>query len=151
MYGYPGAGNHPTTSSFGQGYDSPSAAMALGGVPGLEGLGLEGMGNMGTPLGGGLGAGVGGVLGGGGARADEEERRRRLGAVMDVLKVCFDILMEGVENDTDKTRAGKQRPTQRSGYGEIGTTGGIGVSMGRGYGKWRQHTDIDHCWFCSST
>jgi len=106
---------------------------------------------MGTPLGGGLGAGVGGVLGGGGARADEEERRRRLGAVMDVLKVCFDILMERVENDTDKTRAGKQRPTQRSGYGEIGTTGGIGVSMGRRYGKWRQHTDIDHCWFCSST
>jgi hypothetical protein len=90
MYGYPGAGNHPTTSSFGQGYDSPSAAMALGGVPGLEGLGLEGMG---TPLGGGLSSGVGGALGVGGARADEEERRRRLGVVMDVLKVCSSTFM----------------------------------------------------------
>ena len=72
--------------------------MALGGVPGLEGLGLEGMGNMGTPLGGGLGTSVGGALGGGGARADEEERRRRLGVVMDVLKVCLDIFAAGIED-----------------------------------------------------
>lgn len=56
--------------------------MALGSGPGLDGLGLEGMGNMGTPLGG----GVGGALGG--ARADEDERRRKLGVVMDILKVC---------------------------------------------------------------
>src|SRR6187402_2230585 len=54
MYGYPGGGGHPTNSSFGVGYDSPSAAMALGGVPGLE-LGLDGIGvpgGIGTPLGG---------------------------------------------------------------------------------------------------
>lgn len=83
MYGYPGGG-HPTNSLFGVGYDSPSAAMALGGVPGLE-LGLDGMvvpGSMGTPLG---GVSVGHL---GGARGDEDERRRRLGQVMDILKVC---------------------------------------------------------------
>lgn len=51
----------------------------------MEGLGLEGIGNMGTPLGGGVGVGVVGALGG--ARADEDERRRKLGVVMDVLKV----------------------------------------------------------------
>lgn len=84
MYGYGASGGgHPTNSSFGVGYDSPSAAMALGGVSGLE-LGLEGMG---TPLGGvghlsvGVGAGHGGI------RGDEEDRARKLGGVMDVLKV----------------------------------------------------------------
>ncbi|KUJ18171.1 uncharacterized protein LY89DRAFT_614735 [Mollisia scopiformis] len=84
MYGYPGGGGHPTNSSFGVGYDSPSAAMALGGVSGLE-LGLEGMG---TPLGGvghlAVGAGHNGI--GGSGRGDEEDRARRLGAVMDILK-----------------------------------------------------------------
>lgn len=92
MYGYPGGG-HPTNSSFGVGYDSPSAAMALG-VPGLE-LGLEGLpGGMGTPVG---GLSMGHL---GGVRADEDERRRRLGQVMDILKVgdpraLFTWLKEG--------------------------------------------------------
>ncbi|KAK0102485.1 hypothetical protein ONS95_006101 [Cadophora gregata] len=90
MYGYPGGG-HPTNSSFGVGYDSPSAAMALG-VPGLE-LGLEGLpGGMGTPVG---GVSLGHL---GGARADEDERKRRLGQVMDILKVSKGRLSgEGVE------------------------------------------------------
>src|SRR5690349_11392897 len=39
IYGYPSGGNHPTNSSFGVGYDSPSAAMALGG--GMD-LGIDG-------------------------------------------------------------------------------------------------------------
>ncbi|KAL2071428.1 hypothetical protein VTL71DRAFT_12663 [Oculimacula yallundae] len=90
MYGYP-AGGHPTNSSFGVGYDSPSAAMALG-VPGLE-LGLEGLpGGMGTPVGGVSMAHLGGV------RADEDDRRRRLGQVVDILKVSKGRLSgEGVE------------------------------------------------------
>ena len=47
------------------------------------------MGNMGTPM-----AGVvGGALGS--ARADEDERRRKLGVVMDVLKVCWTKVHEG--------------------------------------------------------
>lgn len=54
--------------------------MALA-VPGLE-LGLEGLpGGMGTPVG---GVSLGHLSG---ARADEDERRRRLGQVMDILKV----------------------------------------------------------------
>ncbi|KAL5321674.1 hypothetical protein ACEPPN_009634 [Leptodophora sp. 'Broadleaf-Isolate-01'] len=90
MYGYP-AGGHPSSSSFGVGYDSPSAAMALA-VPGLE-LGLEGLpGGMGTPVG---GVSLGHLSG---ARADEDERRRRLGQVMDILKVSKGRLSgEGVE------------------------------------------------------
>lgn len=58
------------------GYDSPSAALALGGVPGLSDLGLDGMG---TPVPGPLGGGV---------RGDEDERKRRLQQVLDILKVC---------------------------------------------------------------
>lgn len=81
MYGYPNSGGgHPTNSSFGVGYDSPSAAIALGGLSNMD-LGLEGMG---TPLGGvslGVGAGHAG-------RREEEDRRRRLEAVMEILKVC---------------------------------------------------------------
>ncbi|CZT41493.1 uncharacterized protein RSE6_01236 [Rhynchosporium secalis] len=90
MYGYP-AGGHPINSSFGVGYDSPSAAMALG-VPGLE-LGLDGLpGSMGTPVGGVSMAHLGGL------RAEEDERRRRLGQVMDILKVSKGRLSgEGVE------------------------------------------------------
>jgi hypothetical protein len=66
--------------------------MALGNPPGLDGLGLDGIGSMGTPLGG----GVGGALGG--ARADEDERRRKLGVVMDVLKTNKGRLSEaGIE------------------------------------------------------
>lgn len=88
LYGYPSAGNHPTNSSFGAGYDSPSAAMALGGGTGLGELGLDGIG---TPGAGGLGNGVGiGQLNPGSGRGDEEERWRRLTTVMDILKVgCY--------------------------------------------------------------
>ncbi|TVY68948.1 hypothetical protein LSUE1_G008752 [Lachnellula suecica] len=68
LYGYPSGGGHPSTSSFGVGYDSPSAAMALGGVPGLAELGLDGMGAVGMP------------------RADEDERKRKLGVVMEILQ-----------------------------------------------------------------
>lgn len=84
MYGYPSGGGHPTNSSFGVGYDSPSAAMALGGVSNMD-LGLE---SMGTPLGGvvhlSVGAGHGGLGGRGG---DEEDIGRRFGAVLEILKV----------------------------------------------------------------
>ena len=52
--------------------------MALGGVPNLD-LGLDGMG-AGVP-----GMGALGNLG----RGDEDERKRRLGLVMDILKVCI--------------------------------------------------------------
>lgn len=85
LYGYPAAGNHPTNSSFGGGYDSPSAALALG-AAGLGEIGLDGLG---TPSASGL-AGLGSVVGGlssGGARGDEQDRARRLGLVMDILKV----------------------------------------------------------------
>ena len=82
LYGYPSAGaNHPTNSSFGVGYDSPSAAMALGGVVGLGDLGLEGIG---TPGAHGLGVGMGAL---GPTRGDDQDRSRRLTAVMDILKV----------------------------------------------------------------
>jgi hypothetical protein len=80
MYGYPGGG-HPTNSSFGVGYDSPSAAMALGGVPGLAELGLDGIGAHG------MGTLLPGHLGTSGQRGDEDERKKRLEAVMDILKV----------------------------------------------------------------
>jgi hypothetical protein len=78
LYGYPSGGGHPTNSSFGVGYDSPSAAMALGGVPGLAELGLDGVGapGIGTPL----GALVA-------PRGAEDERKRKLQQVMDILKV----------------------------------------------------------------
>jgi hypothetical protein len=78
LYGYTSGsgGGHPTNSSFGVGYDSPSAALALGGVPGLAELGLDAMG---TPVPGPLGGGV---------RGDEDERKRRLQQVLDILKVC---------------------------------------------------------------
>lgn len=68
LYGYPAGsgGGHPTNSSFGVGYDSPSAALALG---------LE---SMGTPVAGQLAGGV---------RGDEDERKRRLQQVVDILKV----------------------------------------------------------------
>lgn len=85
LYGYPAAGNHPTNSSFGVGYDSPSAALALGSGA-LGDLGIDGLG---TPSASGLvgiGLGSGSV---GGARGDEQDRARRLGAVMDILKVSI--------------------------------------------------------------
>jgi len=75
VYGYPSGGGHPTNSSFGAGYDSPSAAMALGGVPGLAELGLDGMSAPGIGSLGGLG------------RVDEDERKRKLQQVLDILKV----------------------------------------------------------------
>lgn len=77
LYGYTTGSGHPTQSSFGVGYDSPSAAMALGGVPGLMDLGLDGLG--------GQAMGSLGTLG----RGDEDERKRRLGMVVDILKVCI--------------------------------------------------------------
>jgi hypothetical protein len=77
VYGYPSGAGHPTNSSFGAAYDSPSAAMALGGVPGLAELGLDGMG---AP-----GLGVMGALG----RGDEDERKRKLQQVLDILKVMW--------------------------------------------------------------
>ena len=82
--GYPSAGaNHPSTSSFGVGYDSPSAAMALGGVPGLAELGLDGMGVA--------------ALGNSG-RGDEDDRRRKLQNVLDILKANKGRLSEaGIE------------------------------------------------------
>lgn len=51
--------------------------MALGGVPNLADLGLDAMGG-GVP-----GMGALGALG----RGDEDERKRRLGLVLDILKV----------------------------------------------------------------
>ena len=77
VYGYMsgGGGGLPTQSSFGVGYDSPSAAIALGGGPGLMELGLDGLG--------GQTMGSLGNLG----RGDEDERKRRLGMVVDILKV----------------------------------------------------------------
>lgn len=79
LYGYQSGsgGGHPTNSSFGIGYDSPSAAMALGSVPGLMELGLDGLGNHGI-----------GALGGTG-RVDEDDRKKRLATVLDTLNVCI--------------------------------------------------------------
>ncbi|RDL39068.1 Uncharacterized protein BP5553_03408 [Venustampulla echinocandica] len=75
VYGYPSGGGHPTNSSFGVGYDSPSAAMALGGASGLADLGLDGI----------AGTGIGG-LGSIGGRGDEDERKRKLQQVMEILQ-----------------------------------------------------------------
>lgn len=88
LYGYPGGGGggHPTNSSFGVGYDSPSAALALGGVPGLSELGLDAMG---TPGPGALGGPV---------RGDEDERKRRLQHVVDILKVCCVVAVARIED-----------------------------------------------------
>lgn len=68
------------------GYDSPSAALALGGVPGLSELGLDAMG---TPGPGALGGPV---------RGDEDERKRRLQHVVDILKVCCVVAAARIEN-----------------------------------------------------
>lgn len=77
LYGYQSGsgGGHPTNSSFGVGYDSPSAAMALGGVPGMMDLAMDG-----------LGQGIGAL--GSTGRGDEDDKKRRLAMVMDILKVC---------------------------------------------------------------
>jgi hypothetical protein len=80
LYGYASGsgGGHATNSSFGVGYDSPSAAMALGGVQGLTELGLDGMGTQ--------------VLG----RGDEDEKKRRLQQVLEILQVSLRMhLKEG--------------------------------------------------------
>lgn len=98
MYGY--TGSTPGASGLGgghfgagaaMGYDSPSAAMALGGM-GME-LGIDGLGGDIH----GLGA-VGGI-GGGAERRDEDiERRRKLEQVKDILKVSKGRLSEsGIE------------------------------------------------------
>jgi hypothetical protein len=69
LYGYGSGGVGSGTGGFVGGYDSPSAAMALGGVD------LEGMG---------MGHGLSGVLGG---RQVEDERRRKLEDVISILSV----------------------------------------------------------------
>ncbi|RFU31848.1 hypothetical protein B7463_g4466, partial [Scytalidium lignicola] len=79
IYGYPSGGGHPTNSSFGGVYDSPSAAMALG-VPGLTDLGLDGIGASGL-----------GTLGSMGGRTNDDDRQRKLQQVLGILKVCVDI------------------------------------------------------------
>ena len=62
------------------GYDSPSAAMALGAGVGLGDLGLDGMG-VGD---GGMG---GSVLGDISASRIEDDKKRKLQAIIDILKV----------------------------------------------------------------
>ena len=83
LYGYTSGsgGGHPTNSSFGAGYDSPSAAMALGGVPNLADLGLDSMG-------GGPDMGPLGALGALGKGDEDERKKKRLEAVVDILMVC---------------------------------------------------------------
>ncbi|KAL3427117.1 hypothetical protein PVAG01_00626 [Phlyctema vagabunda] len=95
LYGYSsgGGGGHPTNSSFGAAYDSPSAAMALGVVPGLAELGLDGMGAQSL---GGLGS-----MG----RGDEDEQKRRLQQVLEILQV----------NKGKLSEAGIDRLAQRTG------------------------------------
>lgn len=84
MYGYPG-GAH---GGF-QGYDSPSAAMALGGMD----LGIEGLGTPG-------GTGMGGIDV---VRGNEDERRKKLAAVVEILKFNKGRLSEaGIERLTQK-------------------------------------------------
>ncbi|KAI1007197.1 hypothetical protein K3495_g1018 [Podosphaera aphanis] len=61
--------NNSNIGSFGGGYDSPSAAMALGGLAGLCDLGLDGLGGVASLR-----------------RDDEEDRRRRLEMVIEILK-----------------------------------------------------------------
>lgn len=61
--------NNGTTSSFGMIYDSPSAAVALGSISGLSELGLDAL------------NGVGNLR-----RDDEEERRRKMDLVGEILK-----------------------------------------------------------------
>lgn len=61
--------NHGTTGSFGAGYDSPSAAMALGSISGLSELGLDTLSGV-TNL----------------RRDDEEERRKKMDLVSEILK-----------------------------------------------------------------
>ncbi|RDW82039.1 hypothetical protein BP6252_03151 [Coleophoma cylindrospora] len=93
LYGYPSGGGHPTNSSFGAGYDSPTAAMALGGVPDLAQLGLDGMGTQGLGALGNLG------------RGDEDEQKRRLQHMLDILQV----------NKGKLSEAGIDRLAQRTG------------------------------------
>lgn len=61
--------NQGTTGSFGAGYDSPSAAMALGGISNLSDLNFDGL------------CGVSSLK-----RDDEEERKRKLDLVSEILK-----------------------------------------------------------------
>jgi len=79
LYGYPsgGAGGYDRVG----GYDSPSAAMALGGLGEVMDLGMDGLG----VLGGSQGLGLGGH--GTGVRGDEDERKRKMAMVVDILKV----------------------------------------------------------------
>jgi hypothetical protein len=65
-------------------FDSPSAAAALGVLPSLGDLGLDG-------TTGGLVMPVVGGLHGLGARSDEDEKRKKLQQVIDILKVRVGI------------------------------------------------------------
>jgi hypothetical protein len=87
LYGYGSGGASSGGGGFVGGYDSPSAAMALGGVD------LEGMG---------IGHGLGGVLEG---RNVEDERKRKLEDVISILSVSKGRL----------SAAGVERLAQRSG------------------------------------
>ncbi len=90
MFGYQSGGGHPSNSSAGLGYDSPTAAMALGIPTGLESL-------MDIPTPGQLNLGHLGHMNGLGGKVEEDERWRRLGVIKDILKVrnkCFMVLQD---------------------------------------------------------
>ncbi|RKF58229.1 hypothetical protein OnM2_069030 [Erysiphe neolycopersici] len=61
--------NNGTTGSFSGNYDSPSAAMALGSISGLSELGLDALSGVANPR-----------------RDDEEERKRKMDLVSEILK-----------------------------------------------------------------
>lgn len=101
LYGIPtsiGGANHPTNSSFGMaGYDSPSAAMALGAGIGLTELGLDNI----TVEAAGLGTSVLGDLA---AVRIEEDKKRRQEATATILAVydsmpkpCYLLTRDAIE------------------------------------------------------
>ncbi|KAH8811876.1 mediator of RNA polymerase II transcription subunit 1-domain-containing protein [Xylogone sp. PMI_703] len=109
LYGYPSGGGHPTNSSFGGVYDSPSAAMALG-VPdlGLEGMGASGLGAIGSMTG----------------RSNDDDRQRKLQQVLDILKTNKGRLSEpGVE------RLAKRYGLDAFWQGQISTGGNTGTLL----------------------
>jgi hypothetical protein len=75
---------HLTTSSFGAiNFDSPTTAAALASLP-LGDLSMDTASGVGL---GGLGGGIHGV-----GRQDEDERKRKLQMVIDILKVGYEVL-----------------------------------------------------------
>jgi len=73
------------------GYDSPSAAMALGAGVGLADLGIDGMGISDGGMG-------GSVLGETSATRMEDEKKRKLQAVIDILKVGGSMIYNSKEH-----------------------------------------------------